>query len=392
MEPSRRTRGCKRTWSALTVVLAAILRPQPTMALVPAQRHWVSLQGSGLRAPHDAAPSTAGANVTVVPVDEAALAVAGDVGSTEGIFDPSLAAGDTTGGGEGLPPLWMSYSTVTATNDIHSRVAAWDAAADEWTFVADVNAAVMNASVSCPAQPGGVCNGSIVHEVSSLVYDASDPDAGRRLKLFTHSYLVAIDGTLHYDIGYITLWTAPAAEGPWSGVPWLGWQSASPFSSEGVQQVLSDFAELADCAAFTEPGAVWVAPPVPAAGGGPAAFARTPNGPAPPVLALALGCVYYDVGLQAVAIRVVLLQSASSAANFTFVATLLTGEDALALNYSVPQLNAADLMWANGQMLLSVSPSTQLAPEFIGYIGCLVFGLNSTWGVPRDAVTGAPLP
>ena len=74
-----------------------------------------------------------------------------------------------------------------------------------WSYVADANepeAATLQ-SIS----------GNLISEVPSLVFDADEPDPTHLWKLFSHRYLVEPNNTLHYDIGMITLQTAPSPKG-----------------------------------------------------------------------------------------------------------------------------------------------------------------------------------
>lgn len=356
-----------------------------------------------------ASPPRAGASVpparlppVVVPLSTPPLAVVGLGAPARGVFDPSLAAT-----GDAAAPALLSLSAVEATDDISTVVAAFSAASGAWELLARVNAA--NRSAALPCAGGAPCAGSVVHEVSSLVLDAGDPDARRRCKLFAHSYIVTNGTELHYDWGRISVWTAPAPGGPWSPEqPLLGWAGASPFSTPGGAQVLTDLPPLRDCLLFTEPGALAVG----GDGGGAGA----------PLLLLALGCASPPAAPGGVApIRVVLLASADAGRAWAFAATLVDGAtDAPALGYAVPQLNAADLFVAPAVLdepeedggaaggaggsrarrrlvapglavFVSVTPAATLWPGFVGYAGCLVLQLLPDGsGVVRNATTGAP--
>ena len=305
---------------------------------------------------------------TTVPLTTPPLNVLG-AAPVRGIFDPSVLAT-----GNASTPYVMTFSSVTATDDISTDFAVYDAALHKWVAVSRVNAAALNVTLPCA---GGVpCDASLIHEVSSVVVDAADADAARRIKVFAHTYAVTGGSVLHYDIGYISLSTAPGPLGPWTTVPLLGWAGASPFSTAGVRQVLTDIPALADCLLFTEPGAL--------------------VNPSDGRLLLALGCASAPRAAGATApIRVVLLSSADSGMTWTLEAPapLVDGAiDAARLGFTVPQLNAADLFVArDGDVRLIISPSAELAPDFIGYAGCLVLRvLANLSGVERD-VTGAPL-
>lgn len=118
----------------------------------------------------------------------AILDVIGDSGSVHGIFDPCLVP---RGAGGGSGAVYMSYSSVANTDGVHTRLAASADNGSSWSFVAAVNEAAPNTSYPCGAG-GGVCVGALVHEVSSTVFDAADPDAGARWKLFTHTCVMFV--------------------------------------------------------------------------------------------------------------------------------------------------------------------------------------------------------
>ena len=295
---------------------------------------------------------------TVVPLTTPPLAVLNFSLPAEGIFDPSLIIEE---GGAAT----LAFSAVTATASIATRVAAWDGRASAWRFLSSVNEAQPPSMQPCA---GGPCPASLIHEVPSLLLDPTDPNPLRRWKVFAHTYLVTGDSDLHYDWGVISLFTAPAPQGPWAARPLLGWRGASPLSTAGVAQVLTDTPALADCLAFTEPGAA-------------------SNGTS---IALALGCV--SEGAGGPQIRVVLLASGDHGGSWAYRGVAVDGADAGRLGFAVPELNAADLFFSPaGQLLLSVTPAAQLWPGFVGYCGCLVLAvLPDGSGVARGA-DGAPV-
>jgi len=305
---------------------------------------------------------------TVIPNTTTPVSISGDAGSTFGVFDPSTVR--AAGG-----PVYMTYSSVPAPNGIRTRLAR-QMAPGAWAFLTEVNAP-FNASLPGSGCPGGVCNGTVVHEVSTLLEDVGDPDPARRIKVLAHTYLVGDDGQLHYDIGHISLFTAPSwdAPGPWPREPLLGWAGQSPFSSAGVAQVLTDIPALADCLAFTEPGALAPSPG---------------NGTGAEALLLALGCVFVPPGSGGVAaIRIELLASGDHAASFAHAGLLLSPAVALALGFSAPQVNAAALVRdpASGRLFLSATPAMAW-----GYAGCLIFevgGASPGGGVLRWLNPGA---
>lgn len=264
----------------------------------------------------------------------------GDLGSAMGIFDPSFVyPADATAGA-------MAYSSVPTQETIRTRVAVSTDRGATWTYVAELNQpeAVTLPSSDATECPGGSCSGRLISEVSSLVYDADDPDPARRWKLFAHRYLVGPGVALHYRIGTIALQTAARVEGPWTPPQKLiGWTSPAPYSSTGVTTNASTLPGLADCLALTEPGALWL----------------------PGSLHLALGCVYLEGATPR--IRIELLRSTDHAATWTAAGTLLRPADAACLRPGA-SVNAADLIAADGALHVAATPS-----DAAGYHGCLVF-------------------
>ena len=281
------------------------------------------------------------------------VTVVGDVGSTMGIFDPSVVyPADAQAGA-------MAYSSVPDQLTIRTRVAVSADHGATWTRVAEVNTpeAVTLPSTDASECPGGACSGNLISEVSSLVFDADDPVPARRWKLFAHRYLVGAGVALHYRMGTITLQTAAQVEGPWTAPAKLvGWRSPAPYSSTGVVTNASDLPGTADCLALTEPGALWL----------------------PGSLHLAVGCVYLD-GATA-RIRVELLRSTDHAASWQSVGTLLRPDDAACLTPGA-SINAAELFAHDGAVHVAATPS-----DAGGYHGCLVFPVDdlATARVRRD--------
>lgn len=331
-------------------------------AAAPPLRRALSTAAAAALAPDSFAPRA----TTTIPLSTPPLSILG-AAPPRGVFDPSMLAT-----GNASTPYLMTFSSVTATDDISTDFAVFDAALARWVNVSRVCTAALNATLPCAG--GAPCVASLIHEVSSVVVDARDPDPARLLKVFAHTYAVTGGDALHYDWGYISLSTAPGVLGPWTTAPLLGWAGASPLSTAGVRQVLTDLPALADCLIFTEPGALA------------AADGR---------LLLALGCASAPRAAGAIApIRIVLLSSADSGASWALEAAALVdgAVDAARLGYAVPQLDAADLFVArDGGLRIIVSPSAELAPGFAGYAGCLVLRVAANLtGVARDAA-GAPV-
>src|SRR5580692_6519793 len=105
----------------------------------------------------------------------APVSVQGDTGSTEGIFDPSLAypPAATTG--------YMTYSSVPAAAGVHTRIATSSDHGASWSYVGDVNdsSAATVPTTDLTVCLAATCSGTWVHEVSSIVLDPGDPDAAR---------------------------------------------------------------------------------------------------------------------------------------------------------------------------------------------------------------------
>lgn len=310
------------------------------------------------------------------------LVIHGDVGSSSGIFDPSLYVGSGA--------VAVAYSSVANTSDIHTRVATRDPNGD-WSLVADVNAAKIDVTIPCGAAGyNGTCSGNVVHEVPSLVYEGDDPDPSRRWKVFTHTYLVGDNppNKLWYQYGHISLYTAPTASGPWSvEQSLLGWVSDSPFSLEGVPAAgnLSSVPDLSDCLAFTEPAALAGRP-------------RQAGHNSTSSLYLSLGCIYVREpapGKLVFNIRVVVLRSADHGKTFNYVDAIVTGCDATNLGFDSPTLNAADLFEGpDGDLFISVSPEGPVPIVGVGYAGCLILKideLTSTEATVQRDDKGVPI-
>ena len=308
---------------------------------------------------------------TLFPLSAPRLAVLGAAPPARGIFDPSLIPT-----GNAQFPFALAYSAVHSTANISTRLAVFDAAAGAYVHAAAANAAAGPGPFPCAAAPQPPCTASLVHEVSTLLADAADPDPAARIKVLAHSYLVVQPGDqLQYALGHISLHTAPSLAGPFTGRPLLGWASPSPLSTANVSQVLTALPQLADCLAFSEPGALAVA------GGR--------------LLLLALTCISLPDPAAPAHIRVELLGSADHGASWQYRGLAVDGTEAPALgNYTVPQLSAPDLFVdaASNATYLSVTPAAPLWQGFVGYSGCIVLRLTPDLaGVVRDAGSGQPV-
>src|SRR5690349_11997983 len=109
---------------------------------------------------------------TTTPIDPATaheLTIAGDTGSTLGVFDPSIVYP------AGAPGGAMSYSSVPDQHSIRTRIALSADAGATWTYVAEPNTPVAATVVedgpdTFPSEcTGGTCSGFMISEVTSLV-------------------------------------------------------------------------------------------------------------------------------------------------------------------------------------------------------------------------------
>jgi hypothetical protein len=270
---------------------------------------------------------------------------------------------------------YLSYTSLGPAG-LLTRIAS-TADAETFSYATDANAfSDLTVSTTDTSVCGSAsCSGELVHETSSLVDDTTDPDPTRRFKLFDYSYVIvpAASPAAQHAWGYIGLYTAASPTGPWSGgVKALGWTStAAAVSSGGAATVLTTVADLADCAAFTEP----------------AALVDEKTGD----LALALGCVSTPT-LQP---RVVLLLSTDHAASFKYVGVLLSPKDGTSLGSTTPGVMPSDFFQDEGTTYLIVStlgttPTVTHAPE--GYTSCTTVAINdlSSGSLKRD-VSGNPI-
>jgi len=277
------------------------------------------------------------------------VTVAGET-SALGIIDPSVEY--AAGAGAGL----MTYTAVPGVARVKIAIARSVDSGETWRYQSDVAqartitiATTDNAICGSPS-----CNGTFVHESSSLVVDSFDPDPNRRLKVFTHSYFFRIERQL--QLGYIAMYTAPAPQGPWTETKLFGWTSSSPISTTDVRYNINTdpaLPELHECLIVGEPGAL----------------VRAPG-----TIDLALACVMVNSD-DTSAIDIRLLRSADHGSTWNFVDTLLTAQDALALGATTTQINGADLFFANDAYHLIATPIGLVDfPEGQeeGYRGCLV--------------------
>jgi hypothetical protein len=295
------------------------------------------------------------------------VTIANDPGAPAGIFDFSVEYP------AGAPGGALTYSAVQSTSSISTRIAVSDDAGATWTWVGDVNqsedTSVPVAASSQKGCPGNVCAGRLIHEVSSVIFDADDPDSSKRWKVFTHSYLVGTGDALFRDLGYIGLYTSsdPLVPFTFAGKV-LGWNGESTLSSSGALTNVSSIQQLADCILVTEPGALW-----------------RPGG----VIDLAVGCATLQPNFP---IRIELLRSFDHGNTFQYAGRLLEAADSYCLGGTRDQVNAADLFFAGGKSWLLATPAGPI-PNFpeAAYRGCFVFPLAAGGtAIERDA-NGAPV-
>ena len=302
-------------------------------------------------------------------VDEStstALTIGSDPASTQGIYDPSFVYP------VGAPGGVLSYSTVGDVG-VSTRVAVTTDHGATFTYVASPNAVTpVSVTTTDPSacDGGASCSvsGVLWHEVSSIIADPSDPNPNAAFKLFVHSYVASPTAGLRRDWGYIGFYTANTVDS-WSGeTKLLGWNANADIAS-GVSQNLNDVPELADCIAFTEPGAV-----------------VTPQG-----IDLALSCVKV-VSPTDIRIRVVLLRSTDHAHTFSYVSELVSDQSYACLGGTVPQMLGADLFFVGAQEYLSVTPTgPNEHPTDVGYRGCLTIPLADVdAGTLAKAANGSP--
>jgi hypothetical protein len=267
-----------------------------------------------------------------------------------GYIDPSVEYPATASSG------LMSYTAVPGFAQVHIAIAASDDAGASWQHVGNVTEArpITISTGDDDVCGSSSCDGTLVQESSSLIVDDFDPDPNRRLKVFAHSYFFGTERQL--ELGYIALYTAPGAEGPWTERPLLGWPSSSAVASPPVAHDISTdpmLQELRDCLIVGEPGAL----------------VRAPG-----TIDLALACVNAGGG-DGATIDIRLLRSLDHGATWAYVATLLGSDDAQPLGASTRQINGADLFFADDAYHLIATPIGLVDfPDgpAEGYRGCVV--------------------
>lgn len=299
---------------------------------------------------------------TLLPVTgQAGLGVVGDPGSAAGIFDASVVYPSGAPGGA------MAYSSVPDQHSIRTRIALSATAGASYTYVAEVNTPELALLTSSdPAEcPGGFCLGYLISEVSSLIFDATDPNPATRWKLYAHRYLAEANNRLHYRLGTIVVQTAAAPQGPWTAPRKVfGLPSPSPYTTSGAQVDASRLAGMADCIALSEPSALW----------------------RPERIDLAMGCVY--LAGTTPKIRIVRVRTLDHGRTWVGLGTVMVPGDADCLPGTTPgaSVNAADLfLGPDGVEYMSATSSDPL------YHGCAVYKVaNPLTGQIERTASGAP--
>ncbi len=301
--------------------------------------------------------------------------VIGDT-SAMGLIDPSVEYPEAAETG------YMTYTAVPSPAQAHIAIASSDDQGASWHYVGDVTppAPAITLTTSDDTLCGSFsCDGTFTQESSSLVLDPFDPDPDRRFKVFAHTYFYNPDPApgdeeTRFELGYLALYTAPDAQGPWTETPLFGWPSSSPISTENVAYDISTApapSELRDCMIVGEPGAL-----------------VRPSGN----LDLALSCVV--PGNDDATIDIRLLRSTDHGQTWTFVSTLLTPEDAHMLGAVSPQINGGDLFYANGTYHLVATPIGIVDFEGgsdQGYRGCVVVSIDDLDAGRVARCDGAPV-
>jgi hypothetical protein len=276
-----------------------------------------------------------------------------------GIFDAALEA-ET-----GSRRIWMSYSAVeqrdvdgVAVDHIGTRLAVSEDRGETWSD----QGVIVNVAQAETNLPAGLSGAAVwQHEVSRIVYDRRAP-VDERWKLLWHRYLLVGDGNpltddRHFEYGWIGVRAAATAaalaSAPerklFSGAAYAATPAIAAYNDTllGPPDVRLDQLDprLADCAAFSEPGAT-----------------ATADG-----LYVSLVC-----GTANPATRRVVLLRWSYPGPWQYLGVMLDAAGAASLDSSYTGFSAPDLYHRGRRVFLIVSPT--VAP-FDFYGGCLVFRL-----------------
>lgn len=304
------------------------------------------------------------------------VTVAGD-DSEMGLIDPSVEyAADARVG-------YMTYTAVPSPVQAHISIASSEDNGASWHYVGDVTPPAPPITITTTDDSvcgSSSCSGTFAQESSSLVIDPLDPDPDRLFKVFAHTYFYSLESpedeeATKFDLGYIALYTASSAKGPWEETALFGWPSSSPISNASVAYDIAvdpALSDLADCLIVGEPGAV-----------------VRPSG----AIDLALSCVSVHEGGEAT-IDIRLLRSDDHGVTWTFVGSLLTPEDAQVLGAVSHQINGADLFFADGAYHLIATPIGLVSSgdqEWEGYRGCVVVAIDDLDAAQVSRCEGKPI-
>lgn len=265
--------------------------------------------------------------------------------------------------------IWMSYSAVEQVtvggipiDHVGTRLAVSQDRGETW---ADQGVFVNSAQEESQPPAGfGTAPAVWQHEVSRVVYDRGAPES-ERWKIFWHRYLHVDDGNLMTDDrkfqhGWIGLRTAaePAAlalaperklfsAAAYHVAPGIAAYNDAILGPPEVRGHQLD-PSLADCLAFTEPGAT-----------------STFRG-----LYVSLVCGTADPAAR----RIVLLRWPYPAGPWEYLGVALDAASAAAINAGYTGFSASELFSRGRRVFLIASPT---ASPFDFYAGCLVFRLQS---------------
>lgn len=287
------------------------------------------------------------------------ISVQNDQNSPTGIFDPALVNSSSTSG-----RVWLAYSSVNG-HDVSTRIASSTDGGNTFMFAQTVGAATGPVVVT-DTGPGNIvcgqpaCTGRWVYEVPWMVEDPSDPDPGRRFKLFAHKYFLypPRNPPNQYQLGAIIMWTASSPDGAWSAeTPVMGWNLTPPEIPSPASNNLNQLnpADLSACLVFSE--------------GSASVFENA--------LDFALACDYPSGASGAsIVSKIILLRSADHAKSFTYVGTLLQPSDASSF-HNAQDFNAPALLPSPGNAppVLIATPRTGQNGSL--YSGCVIFPFAS---------------
>jgi hypothetical protein len=325
--------------------------------------------GSSAKELGGSAGAAGGASSSSVPTDSRV----NDSPATNGVFDAAPMS-DSAGN------LWMSYSAVSTSphsaslTEVRTRIAQSLDNGLTWRDVGVDPNGIDDADLQVPLA-GGVVWAAWHFEVSSLLYDAADPDATKRWKLLWHRLLglnVANITSNAIEQGWIGLSTAPSPQGPWSAERKLFtgslYDEAAVDSFIGapefpLSRLASGTNQLDGCLAFTEPS-----------------MAARPDG-----IYVALQCASSPE-------KIVSLRCDRAFSTCDYVGDWLLASAAAQFSRSGESLNgfaAPELVSVNGVDYLIATPyEQQPAPDT--YRGCLVFGIDSWSTASLSSNAGQP--